>query len=1467
MISLVTGLTPGGCSKGQGVQRRHVDTRRHGGPVAHGSAGAGCPRRRACEGIFPNIRTPFFDWEESQTTGDVFDYRLVVVSGDINAGPIFIDVVVPHPTTEFQAPTGDALPDGVYQWRVAARERALNTASSVKRTFTVDTVAPSPPGLVSPADAPARESFLSTRTPFFDWNVSTGDPFEYRLLVTSGDILGGPFDVDVVVSGDKTEFQVPTGDDLNDDVYQWRVISRDLALNTASSVVRTFTLDAVVPGAPGLVAPEADPTRASFLNTRTPTFEWTVSAGTPFDYRLLVSSGDIDLGPFDVDRLVLHPVTGDQVTLTGDGRYQWRVVARDAALNTASSVTRTFTVDTLAPAEPVLVLPEDAPARGSFLNTRTPFFDWNESATTGDVFEYLLQVTSGGSFAQPRDIEKLLLHPFTEFQVPTGDALNTGDYQWRVISRDKAFNAGTSDTRTFTVDTLAPAGPVLVAPEDKALLRDRTPLFDWEDSVTTADLFDYVLLVASGDIVGGPFDIKVVITGDTTEFQVPTGDALADDTYRWRVIARDAAINTASSVTRSFTVDATPPGAPELLLPPVGAFLNTGAVLFDWDGSALSPAVQHGVGGFPRSLTLGDLDGDGDLDVVVANSSTDNVSVLLNSGDGRFGDAENIAAGDFPISVVGGDLDGDGDLDLVVANFNDLSVSVLLNSGDGRFGSAEAHGVGGKPRSVTVGEVDGDGDLDLVVANGSIDKVSVLLNSGDGRFGVAEDFGAGDLPISVVAGDLDGDGDLDLAVANFNDLSVSVLLNSGDGRFGPAEAHGVGGKPRSVMVGDVDGDGDLDLVVANGSIDKLSVLLNSGDGRFGVAENFGVGDLPISVVGVDLDADGDLDLVVANQLSNNVTALLNDGSGAFVVAENFGVGVNPFHVAGGDLDGDGDIDLVTANNQGNDVSVLLNRFTWDVEEYVLEVVKSGDGFGVRPFAIEEVISGDRTEFQVGSADALADTIYRWRVIARDKVLNVGTSDQRSFTVDTISPTVPGIPTDVTITADALVREFTWDQSTDPVPPSGTTGDESGVDFYNVVITGPVNIVATADDSEAVCPAGVCGFTTPTLTPGEYTIQVTAVDRATNESVAATEDFRAGSLAVVQNLAVVDPVFGTTVNVPNPAFRWNPPPQLPDPSDTGDGGILTYEVAITGDSPALPSTSDLRVFRSFTDPNFFVAECFKSGGAPIGTGDACRGAIGSGDRIQIRIEGPGIPEGLPDGTHLLRVRVVPQVGTIGNPVELTFTVDTTAPVAPELVRPVSGDRTNDNTPFFEWTPSSGDIFDYRLLVTSGDIVGGPFDLDVVVLHPGTGHEATVPLGDGLYQWRVVAGDRALNTASSITRPFTVDATPPATPELVKPQSGDRFNAARVEFEWRPSTSDDIFSYRLQVTTADGDINTDPLLVDRELLHPITGDVITLSGDGVYQWRVGAKDDLGNEIPTVSLEVRVFQVDRVPPRRSW
>jgi hypothetical protein len=226
--------------------------------------------------------------------------------------------------------------------------------------------------------------------------------------------------------------------------------------------------------------------------------------------------------------------------------------------------------------------------------------------------------------------------------------------------------------------------------------------------------------------------------------------------------------------------------------------------------------------------------------------------------------------------VAVGDFNGDGKLDLAVANASSNNVSVLLGNGTGGFGAATNYAVGAPPHSVAVGDFNGDGTLDLAVGNNGSNNVSVLLGNGTGGFGTATNYAAGSSPHSVAVGDFNGDGKPDLAVANQNSNNVSVLLGNGNGTFGPAINYAVVTTPESVAVGDFNGDGKPDLAVANGGSGvSVSVLLGNGDGTFGAATDYAVGTRPVSVAVGDFNGDGGPDLAVANFYSNNVSVLLN----------------------------------------------------------------------------------------------------------------------------------------------------------------------------------------------------------------------------------------------------------------------------------------------------------------------------------------------------------------------------------------------------------------------------------------------------------------------------------------------------------------------------------------------------------------------------------------------------------------
>jgi hypothetical protein len=369
-------------------------------------------------------------------------------------------------------------------------------------------------------------------------------------------------------------------------------------------------------------------------------------------------------------------------------------------------------------------------------------------------------------------------------------------------------------------------------------------------------------------------------------------------------------------------------GIPDLAVANYG---GTVSVLLGQGDGTFQKAVNYAAGAGPFSVAVGDFNGDGIFDLAVANIYSNNLSVLLGKGDGTFLPAVNYPAGTQPDSVAVGDFNGDGIPDLAIANrgtypnYTDGSVSILLGKGDGTFLTAQSYAAGISPWSVAVGDFNGDGIKDLAVANNAYyGTVSVLLGKGDGTFLAAVNYSAGASPSSVAVGDFNGDGKPDLAVANSGSNNVSVLRGQGDGTFLPAQTFPAGASPRSLAVGDFNGDGIPDLAVANGS--GVSVLLGQGDGTFLPAQSYAAGSEPSAVAVGDFNGDGKQDLAVANAYSNNVSVLLGKADGTFLAADNYSAGASPSSVAVGDFNGDGILDLAVADYAFNGtVSVLLGQ--------------------------------------------------------------------------------------------------------------------------------------------------------------------------------------------------------------------------------------------------------------------------------------------------------------------------------------------------------------------------------------------------------------------------------------------------------------------------------------------------------------------------------------------------------------
>jgi hypothetical protein len=225
-------------------------------------------------------------------------------------------------------------------------------------------------------------------------------------------------------------------------------------------------------------------------------------------------------------------------------------------------------------------------------------------------------------------------------------------------------------------------------------------------------------------------------------------------------------------------------------------------------------------------VTVGDVNGDGRLDLITANHGSANASVLLGNGDGTFGAKTDFATGVQPRSVTLSDVNSDGKLDLITANSSSNTVSVLLGNGDGTFQAQATFATGNQPSNVTVGDVNGDGRLDIITANSGTNTASVLLGNGNGTFQTKADFTTGSSPYAVALSDMNGDGKLDLIVSNDGSNTTSVLMGNGDGTFQAQVTFATGVNPRSVQLGDVNGDGRLDMVTANKGSATVSVLSN-----------------------------------------------------------------------------------------------------------------------------------------------------------------------------------------------------------------------------------------------------------------------------------------------------------------------------------------------------------------------------------------------------------------------------------------------------------------------------------------------------------------------------------------------------------------------------------------------------------------------------------------------------------------
>jgi hypothetical protein len=351
------------------------------------------------------------------------------------------------------------------------------------------------------------------------------------------------------------------------------------------------------------------------------------------------------------------------------------------------------------------------------------------------------------------------------------------------------------------------------------------------------------------------------------------------------------------------------------------------------DGTVNSPVLQQ-LGKGLSGIAAGDVNGDGQPDLLITDATAGNLSVLLGVAPGQFGAPATYALGSKPLAIASADLNHDGNADAVVADAR--GIDVLLGDGNGGFGALKTYPAAfGQLSSVVLADFNLDGNSDAAAINSQ--GLSLYMGHGDGTFGAEQmiPISGGNVPTVAVAADLNGDGKPDLIAGFFPSVfttppqpgGFSVLLGAGDGTFSAAmdmllPGSFVGG----LAVADINGDGVPDVIAS--SADQflqvqIAVFLGNGDGTFQAPVLTPTGTSGGMLLVTDLDGDGKPDLIVADCSFNGGRScgasepsyMLGRGDGTFQPELRFSAGPGASALVVGDFNGDGKPDVAAANHR------------------------------------------------------------------------------------------------------------------------------------------------------------------------------------------------------------------------------------------------------------------------------------------------------------------------------------------------------------------------------------------------------------------------------------------------------------------------------------------------------------------------------------------------------------------------
>ncbi|CAF0742600.1 unnamed protein product [Adineta steineri] len=360
-------------------------------------------------------------------------------------------------------------------------------------------------------------------------------------------------------------------------------------------------------------------------------------------------------------------------------------------------------------------------------------------------------------------------------------------------------------------------------------------------------------------------------------------------------------------------------------------------IFYGFGNGTFSNMIKYstGINSLPRSIVIVDLNKNGRLDIVVANSGTDNVGIFYGNNNGTFSNmiALPTGSGSGPTAVAVVDINNDAQLDIVVANYGNNNFGVLLGCVNGTFFRQLTYSTGdySEPCHLAVCDFDNDNRMDVVVVNSGSNSLGVFFGYVSDSFLSAPTYlsAPSSHPTSIAYADFNNDNQMDVVVTNNGADNIMILFGSGYGTFISQMTYstGMGSQPSSVAVEDLNKDGRLDIVVTNSGTNNIVVFLGNNISNFSNPMTYSTGlrSQPNAVAIVDFDNDGQLDIAIASYGANSMGVFLGYGNGSFMNQLIFptGFGSHPIALATGDINKDKLIDIVAVNDGYGNIDILM----------------------------------------------------------------------------------------------------------------------------------------------------------------------------------------------------------------------------------------------------------------------------------------------------------------------------------------------------------------------------------------------------------------------------------------------------------------------------------------------------------------------------------------------------------------